>query len=132
MPTSFRDPSRSARSSSRLGPVSNEKFVTPVRLPPGRLRLSTSPNETGSTPYIKDNGNGCRRGFRSSDSRAPDSRDHAHAALHQLSRELRETLVAVFGPAVFDRHVAALHIAALRETLMEGAQSEILRGAGCR
>jgi putative ABC transport system substrate-binding protein len=56
MPTIFRDPSRFAKSSSRFGPISNEKFVTPVRLPPGLLRLSTSPNETGSTPTLKTMG----------------------------------------------------------------------------
>jgi hypothetical protein len=68
-------------------------------------------------PYIEDNGNGFRRGFRNSDSRAADSRDHAHAALQQLRRELRETLVVVLGPSVFDCHVAGLDIAAIRETL---------------
>jgi hypothetical protein len=36
--------------SSRFGPTSAVKLVTPVRLPPGRARLGTSPTATGSPP----------------------------------------------------------------------------------
>src|SRR6266700_2502086 len=39
----------SRTSSSRFGPTSTFKFVTPVRLPPGRFKLATSPTSTGST-----------------------------------------------------------------------------------
>src|SRR5215472_13531811 len=37
-------------SSSRFGPICAVKLVTPVRLPPGRARLATSPIATGSPP----------------------------------------------------------------------------------
>jgi hypothetical protein len=40
-------------SSSRFGPSSVFKLVAPVRLPPGRLRLATRLNSTGSLPIEK-------------------------------------------------------------------------------
>ena len=40
----------SRSSSSRFGPSSVFKLVTPVTLPPGRARLATSPAATGSLP----------------------------------------------------------------------------------
>jgi len=39
-----------------FGPNSTDKMVTPVRLPPGRLRLLTRPNSTGSTATAKTTG----------------------------------------------------------------------------
>jgi len=38
----------SCSNSSRFGPTSTFKLVTPVTLPPGRLRLATQPSCTGS------------------------------------------------------------------------------------
>ena len=43
----------SCSSSSRFGPSSTPNEVTPVRLPPGRLKLATSPAWTGSAPVRK-------------------------------------------------------------------------------
>src|SRR6202007_2296511 len=43
----------SCSSSSRFGQSSPRKAATPVSLPPGRLRLATRPNATGSTPTVK-------------------------------------------------------------------------------
>ena len=37
----------------QLQPTSTLKLVTPVRFPPGRLRLATSPSPTGSLPTSK-------------------------------------------------------------------------------
>ena len=37
----------------RFDPSSTPNTVTPVRLPPGRLRLVTSPTSTGSNPIMK-------------------------------------------------------------------------------
>jgi len=39
--------------SSRFDPISMPIKVVPVRLPPGRLRLATSPVSTGSPPIVK-------------------------------------------------------------------------------
>src|SRR5215471_14060455 len=45
---------RSSRSSSsRFGPSSTFKMLTPVRLPPGRFRLAISPSSIGSNPAVK-------------------------------------------------------------------------------
>src|SRR6516225_5333883 len=35
---------------NRFGPSSPDKMALPVRFPPGRLRLATRPNATGSVP----------------------------------------------------------------------------------
>src|SRR5262245_4292145 len=43
----------SCRRPSRLATTSVEKELTPVALPPGRARLATSPNLTGSSPTAK-------------------------------------------------------------------------------
>jgi hypothetical protein len=43
----------SCSSSSRFGPIATAIWVTPVMLPPGLLRLATSPSETGSLPTAK-------------------------------------------------------------------------------
>ena len=51
------DPGTSSRSSSsRLAVSAPDKMVTPVTLPPGRLRLATSPSLTGSPPMMKTTG----------------------------------------------------------------------------
>ena len=42
--------------SSRFGPTSTVKLVTPVTLPPGWFRLGTSPSATGSAPILKMTG----------------------------------------------------------------------------
>ena len=45
--------SSSRSTSSRFGASSTFNVVTPVRLPPGRLRLATRPTSTGSVPSMK-------------------------------------------------------------------------------
>ena len=45
--------SSSCISSSRFGATSTFRLVTPVTLPPGRLRQATSPRSTGSPPIPK-------------------------------------------------------------------------------
>ena len=39
--------------SSRLAVSPSLSMLTPVRLPPGRARLATSPSPTGSAPLLK-------------------------------------------------------------------------------
>ena len=43
----------SCSSSSRFGAISSFNWVTPVMLPPGRLRLATRPSLIGSPPVSK-------------------------------------------------------------------------------
>jgi ABC transporter substrate binding protein len=45
--------SNSCSNSSRFGATSSDAWVTPVTLPPGRLRLATSPILTGSAAVSK-------------------------------------------------------------------------------
>ena len=46
----------SCTNSKRFGATSSVKEVTPVTLPPGRFRLATNPNCTGSVPVVKTMG----------------------------------------------------------------------------
>ena len=46
----------SRSSSSRLGSSSTVNKLTPVALPPGRLRPATRPSFTGSPPIVKTMG----------------------------------------------------------------------------
>ena len=48
--------SSSCNSPSCFGPSAPVMEMTPVTLPPGRLRLATSPTLTGSTPVLKTTG----------------------------------------------------------------------------
>src|SRR5215471_5992641 len=52
-PTTVAVGNNSCSSSSRFGPMSTFKLVTPVRLLPGRLRLATNPASTGSIATAK-------------------------------------------------------------------------------
>ena len=45
--------SSSCNSSSRFGVTSVFNWVTPVTLPPGRLKLATRPSRIGSPPISK-------------------------------------------------------------------------------
>jgi hypothetical protein len=46
----------SCNNSSRFGPTSTFKEVTPVTVPPGRFRLATRPSCTGSRLVVKTMG----------------------------------------------------------------------------
>jgi hypothetical protein len=46
----------SLTSSNRFAPSTFMKLVMPVTLPPGRLKLATSPTLTGSSPITKTTG----------------------------------------------------------------------------
>jgi hypothetical protein len=46
----------SCKTSTRFASNKLVNWVTPVTLPPGRLRLATSPDRTGSPPVVKTTG----------------------------------------------------------------------------
>ena len=100
-------------SSSRFGPISTFKMLTPVRLPPGRFRLVTSPNSTGSNRYREDDRNRCGRRLCGQRRRSAIRDDHGHLAAHQIGRQRRQSIVLAVRPAVFDRDVLALDITGL-------------------
>jgi nitrogen-specific signal transduction histidine kinase len=63
--------SSSRRSSKRFGPRILSKAVTPVRLPPGRLKLSTRPVLIGSAPVPNTIGMVLVAAFAANDAGAP-------------------------------------------------------------
>jgi len=52
MPIEPADRANSRSNSSRLPTSALTSWLTPVRLPPGRLRLATNPDLTGSPPTV--------------------------------------------------------------------------------
>ena len=102
----------SRSSSSRLVPSTALNSFTPVGLPPGRLRLATSPPlVTGSLAADKDDRNVVsRRLRREREGRPPVAIITATCASNQFGRQRRQPIVLPLGPAVFDRHVLALDI----------------------
>src|SRR4051812_42902296 len=94
----------SSRSSwMRFGPSWLLIKVMPVILPPGRLRLATSPYWIGSLPFCEHDRN-VRRRRLGGDRRdhAPCSKDCIDRTFDQLGRERRQPLVLKIRPAIFD------------------------------
>ena len=113
----------SCSSSSRFGPSSTFKLVTPVRLPPGRFRLATSPSCDRVAADREDDRNRrgrrlCRQCRRST----ADGDDHAHLTADQIGRQRRQSIVLALRPAIFDRHILALDIAGFFQALAERGQ----------
>ena len=106
-------------SSSRFGPISTSKMLTPVRLPPGRFRLVTSPNSTGSNPTAKTIGIVEVAAFAAVPKGHSD--DHGHLTANEVGRQPRQSIVLSVRPAVFDRDVLALDITGLFQAPTESA-----------
>jgi hypothetical protein len=122
--------SSSCSSSSRFGATSTFNWVTPVMLPPGRLRLATSPSLIGSPPVSKTIGITAVAALAASAAGGADSGDDAHLSPHEIGRPLRQPLVSVLCPPVFDLDVAALDVTAFAQPLPEGSQHRRLRFGG--
>src|SRR5262249_6135309 len=60
---------------------------------------------------VEHNWNRCGRSLSRDCSRNGACDDHRHLTTHQLRRHLWQSIVLALGPAVFDRHIAPLHIA---------------------
>src|SRR5947209_16214865 len=89
----------SCANSNRFGITSTYNWVTPVTLPPGRLRLATRPICTGSLAVVKTMGivviaafTACTPGLLA----------------NQLSRQRRHSVVLPARPAILNRHVLTL------------------------
>src|SRR4051794_13202285 len=99
--------SSSRSTSNRLGPISTFNVVTPVRLPPGRFRLATSPSLTGSPPVRKTIGIVAVAAFE-----AVAATMLLPVAITFTGRLTRSAArVLAIGPAVFDDHIPALNVA---------------------
>src|SRR5215831_18131885 len=103
----------SRSTSTRFGVISVFKVVMPVRLPPGRFRLTTKPSLTGS-PHQEHDRN-CRGRCLCGEygKTSASSCDHVHRTASQFDRQRRQTLVFAPGPSVFDRHVLVLDVTGL-------------------
>ena len=114
----------SRSSSNRFGPTSMCKLVMPVRLPPGRFRLATSPIWTGSLAYRKDDRNGCSSCFGRFCRRSTAARrNHVYPTMNQFGCKRRQSIILAFRPAIFDRYILALYISCLFQSLVKRTQA---------
>src|SRR5262249_24422945 len=113
----------SRRSSSRFAVNSALKKLIPVRLPPGRLRLATRPSLTGSSPTAKTMGIVVVAALAANGAVGPPPVVIGDLSANQFSRQLRQPIDLILGPAVFNHHVLALDIAGVFETLVKSAQT---------
>src|SRR5262245_58225794 len=111
------DGSSSCSSSSRFGATSMFKLVTPVTLPPGRLRLPTSPTSTGSAPVPKTTGISRVAALATTADAVPQ---HGHSIANQPCRKLRQPAGVRLRPPIFDLDVLALYIARRTQALAKG------------
>ena len=96
-------------------PAALTRTLTPVTLPPGRLRLATRPSLTGSSPVAKTIGIVVVAALAASAAGVlPPVDDHGHLAADQIGRQRRQPVVLALRPAIFDRDVAALDVAGSR------------------
>src|SRR5262245_42103021 len=94
---------------SRFGAIATFVLVTPVTLPPGRLRLATSPSRTGSEAISKTIGmvvgRLCRKRRRSA-----RRGYHGDLTVDQISHHRRQLISSTLRPAVLDPHVLAIDV----------------------
>ena len=120
-------PGTSSRSnSSRFAPSALTRKVTPVTLPPGRLRLETRPSSrtVGANHENDRNGSGCSFGCHRS--LRSERNDYGHRVGHQLGGQSRQPVEATIGRAIFDRNVATFDIAGVLQALSDGAEHSII------
>ena len=105
-------------SSSRFAPSWPARKLTPVTLPPGRLRLATRPSLTGSPPVSEDDRHrrGCGLGR---ERRTAVHDDHGDRQANQIGHQRRQAIYLILRIAVFDRDVLALDEACFLQTLAE-------------
>ena len=96
--------------------------VTPVRLPPGRFRLATSPSATGSTAVTKTIGMVLVAAFAANAPGLTGLGDHGDLPADQIGRQRRQPIVLLLRPAIFDRDIAALDKAGVTQALAEPGQ----------
>jgi hypothetical protein len=98
--------------------------VTPVTLPPGRLRLGTRPR---SSARCENNRNGCGCSFGSHCSRRGEGNDRIYGITHQVGGQSRQPVEAGIGRAIFDCDIASFDIASVVEALPKGGYLSIIQ-----
>ena len=115
----------SCSSSSRFGPTSTFKLVMPVMLPPGRLRLATSPILTGSAPTAKTIGIVAVAALAASCRRSTAGRyNHVHLTVNQFGRKLWQSLVLVLPPSDIRSRRSGPRHSLFFQSLAECAQTD--------
>ena len=85
--------SNSRSSSNSFGPTARPSVLTPVRLPPGLLRLATNPILTGSSPVRKTIGIVVVAALAASAWGVSDSGNHGHLTAEQIGHHGRQQFV---------------------------------------
>src|SRR5262245_16091084 len=112
-------PGRNSRKNpSCFAPSSTEMKLTPVTLPPGRLRFATRPSLTGSPPTTKTMGTVVVAALAARAAGVlPTIRGYLPAK--KVRDQKRQSVSLTLGRAVFDQDVLALDIASLLHALVE-------------
>jgi hypothetical protein len=92
-------------SSSRFGPSSALNQLTPVTLPPGRLRLATRPYLRGSSLLVKTIGIVLVAALATIAGSVPPVANHSHPTLDEIGREHWQSIRLSLGPSIFNRDV---------------------------
>ena len=122
----------SCSSSNRFGPTSTFKLVTPVRLPPGRFTLVTSPTSTGSTAIAKTIGIVAVAAFAASAEGVPPAATITVTCRRTRSAaRVASSIVSGFRPTIFDLNVLALDVTYLFQALPKRAQTVRVRVRRC-
>src|SRR5262245_26311883 len=106
----------SRNSSSRFAPSVFETKVTPVMLPPGRLKFDTRQSHRIGARR-KDDRNCCGCSFGSHCSWWGQRDDRGYRISYQISGHCRQSVEARVGRAIFDCDVAAFDITSILEAL---------------
>ena len=77
---------------TRFGATSTLNCVTPVTLPPGRLRLGTRPSWTGSPPVSKTIGIVVVAAFAAAPPESAGRGNHSHLTTDQIGRHRRQSI----------------------------------------
>src|SRR6516165_12677830 len=108
----------SCNSASPLAPSSALNSLKPVKLPPGRLRLATSPSCAGSAAAVNTIGMLVVAALAARVDTSPD----VTITATRSSRQCWQSVSLVSRPAIFDRQVPAFNVTGLVQTSPEAGQ----------
>ena len=94
--------------------------MMPVALPPGRAKLATRPNLTGSSATPKTIGIVVVAALAAGAAAVKGGRgDHGHATADEVGHERGQAIVLALKPVVLDHHVLALDVTGFVERFAE-------------
>ena len=96
-----------------LGHQLSRENIVPVRLLPGLARLATRPSLTGSSPTLKTMGIVVVAALAATAAAISNCCDHGDLASNQFGRQRGQPIELTLRPAVLDRYVLALDVAAV-------------------